>query len=64
MSIHMTLNQGRVPVKVWTRDIEPEAIQQLVNASQLPIGTQMHAKPTDGTKDRHSQVKAGIHAAI
>ena len=33
----MTLNQGRVPVKVWTRDIEPEAIQQLVNASQLPI---------------------------
>ena len=37
MSIHMTLNQGRVPVKVWTRDIEPEAIQQLVNASQLPI---------------------------
>ena len=37
MSIHMTLNQGRVPVKVWTRDNEPEAIQQLVNASQLPI---------------------------
>jgi tRNA-splicing ligase RtcB (3'-phosphate/5'-hydroxy nucleic acid ligase) len=37
MSIQMTLNKGRVPVKVWTNDIEYEAIQQLVNVSQLPI---------------------------
>ncbi|HRE17916.1 MAG TPA: RtcB family protein [Rhodocyclaceae bacterium] len=33
----MELNKGRVPVKVWTRDIEPEAIQQLLNVASLPI---------------------------
>ena len=37
MSIRITLNKGRVPVKIWTEDIEPEALQQLVNISQLPI---------------------------
>ncbi len=37
MGIEITLNKGRVPVKVWTHDIEAEAIQQLVNVSQLPI---------------------------
>jgi tRNA-splicing ligase RtcB (3'-phosphate/5'-hydroxy nucleic acid ligase) len=37
MGIQITLNKGRVPVKVWTQDIEHEAIQQLVNVSQLPI---------------------------
>ncbi|WP_308445821.1 RtcB family protein [Chitinolyticbacter albus] len=28
---------GRVPVKVWTDEIEPAAIQQLKNVAQLPI---------------------------
>ncbi len=37
MGIQLTLGQGRVPVKVWTKDIEHEAIQQLVNVAQLPI---------------------------
>ena len=37
MGIQITLNKGRVPVKVWTQDIEHEASQQLVNVSQLPI---------------------------
>ena len=37
MSIKLELNKGRVPVKVWTTDIEPEAIQQLINVSKLPI---------------------------
>ena len=37
MGIQITLGKGRVPVKVWTQDIEHEAIQQLVNVSQLPI---------------------------
>jgi tRNA-splicing ligase RtcB (3'-phosphate/5'-hydroxy nucleic acid ligase) len=37
MGIQITLEKGRVPVKVWTQDIEYEAIQQLVNVSQLPI---------------------------
>ena len=37
MGVELTLNTGRVPVKVWTRDIEHEAMQQLINLSQLPI---------------------------
>ena len=37
MPIKMQLNKGRVPVKIFTDDIEPEAIQQLLNISQLPI---------------------------
>ena len=37
MGIAMTLNKGRVPVKVWTHDVEHEALQQLINVSQLPI---------------------------
>jgi tRNA-splicing ligase RtcB len=37
MGIQIELNKGRVPVKVWTRDIEPEAIRQLLNTASLPI---------------------------
>lgn len=37
MGIQIELNKGRVPVKVWTRDIEPDAIQQLLNVASLPI---------------------------
>jgi tRNA-splicing ligase RtcB len=37
MSVQLTLDKGRVPVKVWTRDIEPDALQQLLNVAQLPI---------------------------
>ena len=37
MSIKLQLNQGRVPVKVWTTDIAHEAMQQLINVSMLPI---------------------------
>ncbi|THF66843.1 RtcB family protein [Pseudothauera nasutitermitis] len=37
MGIQIELNKGRVPVKVWARDIEPEAIQQLLNVASLPI---------------------------
>ena len=37
MSIKMILEKGRVPVKIWTDDIEHEALQQLINISQLPI---------------------------
>ena len=37
MTIRLQLNKGRVPVKVWTEDIEHEALQQLINVSQLPI---------------------------
>jgi tRNA-splicing ligase RtcB (3'-phosphate/5'-hydroxy nucleic acid ligase) len=37
MGIQLTLNKGKVPALVWTKDIEPAAIQQLVNIAQLPI---------------------------
>lgn len=33
----MMLNKGRVPVKIYTDDIEHEALQQLINIAQLPI---------------------------
>ncbi len=29
--------EGRVPVKVWTQDVEPEAQQQLLNTASLPF---------------------------
>src|SRR5258706_5096904 len=37
MPIALELNSGRVPVKVWTPDLEPEARRQLENVSRLPI---------------------------
>ncbi|MDR1890416.1 MAG: RtcB family protein [Zoogloeaceae bacterium] len=37
MAIQWTLNKGRVPIKIWTRDLEHQALQQLVNLSQLNI---------------------------
>lgn len=52
MGIQITLNKGRVPVKVWTQDIEHEAIQQLVNVAQLPI---VHG---------HIAVMPDVHAGI
>jgi tRNA-splicing ligase RtcB len=37
MPIKKTLSAGRVPVKIWTEQIEPAAMQQLENVSRLPI---------------------------
>ena len=37
MGIKIELNTGRVPVKIWTQDVEPEAIAQLINVASLPI---------------------------
>jgi len=37
MPIKKMLNKGKVPVKIFTDDIEPAAIQQLNNIAQLPI---------------------------
>jgi tRNA-splicing ligase RtcB (3'-phosphate/5'-hydroxy nucleic acid ligase) len=37
MGIQLTLNKGTVPALVWTKDIEHEAIQQLINITKLPI---------------------------
>ena len=37
MPVRQEINQGLVPVKVYTEDLEPGARQQLVNISKLPI---------------------------
>ncbi len=37
MPVKKMFNKGKVPVKVFTRDIDHLAIQQLINISQLPI---------------------------
>jgi len=37
MPIQKTINKGKVPVKIYTYDIEFAALQQLINISQLPI---------------------------
>ena len=37
MPVKQTIEEGRVPVKVFTDDLEASARQQLVNISQLPI---------------------------
>ncbi len=37
MPVRQEISEGRVPVKVYTAEIEPAARQQLVNISRLPI---------------------------
>ncbi|OUD15347.1 RtcB family protein [Thioflexithrix psekupsensis] len=37
MPVQMTLNKGHVPVKIYTQEIESQAIDQLVNISKLPF---------------------------
>jgi tRNA-splicing ligase RtcB len=37
MGIALTLNQGHVPVKIWTRDVDEQALAQLGNVAKLPI---------------------------
>jgi tRNA-splicing ligase RtcB len=37
MPVRQEISEGRVPVKVYTGEIEPAARQQLVNISKLPI---------------------------
>lgn len=37
MPVFKTLSGAQVPVKVWTDEIEPDAIQQLKNVAALPI---------------------------
>ena len=37
MPVLQEIHEGRVPVKIYTGDIEPLARLQLVNISKLPI---------------------------
>ena len=71
MGIQLTIDKGRVPVKVWTEDIEPEALQQLVNVSQLPIVhghvaamPDVHRRHRRHRRQRHPTKGAIIPAAV
>src|SRR6478752_7028362 len=60
MPIKMELNKGRVPVKIFTDQIEPQALQQLINLSQLPIvHSHVAAMP-----DVHSGIGATVGSVI
>lgn len=37
MPVIQQLDKARVPVKIWTDDIAPDALQQLLNTARLPI---------------------------
>jgi len=37
MPIMKTINKGKIPVKIYTDEIEPDAMQQLYNVAQLPF---------------------------
>ncbi|HTO49291.1 MAG TPA: RtcB family protein [Burkholderiales bacterium] len=37
MPVRKTIEEGRVPVRVWTDDVEAEALTQLVNVARLPF---------------------------
>jgi tRNA-splicing ligase RtcB len=60
MPISKIITTGKVPVKIFTDDIEPEAWQQLVNISQLPfIHSHVAAMP-----DVHMGIGAAVGAVI
>jgi tRNA-splicing ligase RtcB (3'-phosphate/5'-hydroxy nucleic acid ligase) len=52
MAIKRTIDKGRVPVKIWTDEVEHGALQQLINVSTLPI---VHS---------HIAVMPDVHAGI
>ena len=41
MPIKTVITKGKVPVKIYTDDIEHQAYQQLLNISQLPLSIVM-----------------------
>jgi len=60
MPILRTLNKGRVPVKIYTEDIEHEAMNQLANIAQLPfIHSHVAAMP-----DVHMGIGATVGSVI
>ncbi len=60
MPIKLVINKGRVPVHVWTDDIEAEAMQQLVNVSTLDI---VHG-PVAAMPDVHAGIGATVGSVI
>ncbi len=60
MPIKQVLTQGRVPVKIWTDDIEDRARQQLSNIATLPF---IH-KHVAAMPDVHTGIGATIGSVI
>ena len=60
MPVKMQFNKGRVPVKVWTDAVEPQAIQQLLNVAALPI---VHGHVA-AMPDVHSGIGATVGSVI
>ena len=56
MPVRKTIEEGGVPVRVWTEDVEAEALKQLVNVSRLPFVFRHVAAMPD--------VHAGIGATV
>ena len=60
MPIKQVITEGRLPVKIWTDEVEPHARQQLVNLSTLPfIYRHVAAMP-----DVHTGIGATIGSVI
>ncbi len=60
MPVKTVLNQGRVPVRIWTDEVESTALQQLHNVAQLPfLFHHVAAMP-----DVHAGIGATVGAVI
>ncbi len=60
MPIQMVLNKARVPVKIYTQDIDSKALEQLTNLAQLPfVHSHVAAMP-----DVHPGIGATIGSVI
>ena len=60
MPIKQVITEGRLPVKIWTDELEPHARQQLVNLSTLPfVYRHVAAMP-----DVHTGIGATIGSVI
>ncbi|MET0679565.1 MAG: RtcB family protein [Burkholderiales bacterium] len=60
MAVRKTIEQGGVPVHVWTDDVEAEALKQLLNVARLPfVFRHVAAMP-----DVHTGIGATVGAVI
>jgi tRNA-splicing ligase RtcB len=60
MPIQMVLNKAKVPVKIYTKDIDSKALEQLTNIAQLPfVHSHVAAMP-----DVHTGIGATIGSVI
>ena len=58
MIIH---DEGSVPVRIWTDDIEPSALQQLRNVARLPF---LHPHGVAAMPDVHFGIGATVGSVI